>query len=82
MLAEPIAATAQGVVIGVSDVPDALGIVGAFVVIAWAFLVVKAGSSHEDKVESALNAAGHSESPALNAARPPFSIKGEAQQWQ
>jgi drug/metabolite transporter (DMT)-like permease len=74
MLAEPIVATAQGVVIGVSDVPDALGIVGAFVVIAGAFLVVKAGSSHEDKVESALNAAGHSESPAFNAARPPFSI--------
>jgi len=80
MLAEPIAATAQGVVIGVSDVPDALGIVGAAVVIFGAFLVVKAGSSHEDKVESALSAAGRSESPALNAAaaRPLASTKGEA----
>ena len=68
MLAEPIAATAQGVAIGVSDIPDPLAIIGAFVVIFGAFLVVKSGSSHEDKVESALGDASISESPALNAA--------------
>ena len=75
-----------------SDVPSTLGIVGAFVVIAGAFLMITAGKGHEDTVESALkaakvsfesalNAAGLSESPALNAAGPPFSTKGEVQ-WQ
>jgi len=73
MLAEPIMATAQGIVVGVASIPDAYGIIGSFIVILGATLVVKSSASHEDKVESNIAKATW-ESPTLDAAKGPGSF--------
>lgn len=64
MLAEPIMATAQGIAVGVSSIPDIYAIIGSFVVILGASLVIINGSKKEDTVESSVEQARYDSVPS------------------
>jgi len=54
MIMEPIVATVQGMIVGVSVLPSTWGLVGAAIVLVGSGLVVASSGSHEDKVETAV----------------------------